>query len=241
MRRLDAGGVLLPLRRSARIVPEGVPDFRAHFAADRLGAPFLEGMGLRHLAEEEGGALFLPVGDRVPGQRIVVVAQGPGAVFRVVAVVRSGGIAHEEPGAGEGAQIGVHDLLLDRLAGEPVVMGLIVPLAPEAEHPDGEEADARVAVVARAEGGDELRHRRAQAGILVVRRDAPAVVALLVVGMGLQAGVQQVARGAGGRAGIVEIDAEDGWRPRAAIWARCLSIGCQLKWPGASIRGASGW
>ena len=68
-------------------------------------------------------------------------------------------------------------------------MGPGVPLTPEAEQADLDKAQARIAVVALTEGGDEVQNRGLEIGVLIV---GGAAAAVLGVG-GAADGLRQIA------------------------------------------------
>ena len=113
----------------------------------------------------------------------------------------------------EGVFIGVHDFGLNGFGGPPFVPGVVVPFAPGSEDSEGDEGEAGVAVVFRAEGGDEVFEGLAEARIFVV--GGVAGLGRKGLGVGVFPGVEgdtlvdEPFGGAWFLTGVVEIPAND--------------------------------
>jgi len=211
MRALDATQELLARRRAARLVPQPAPRFRPHLAANGLRAPLLQRgrAGANHARHKEP-AVTWPAGcHRCPRERIVVIAKPARVVRRVVTVAVADGIAQQDGRLLEGGLVGVHHFGLHCFARPEVAARMVVPLTPRTEQAGGDEADARIAVVTRAERSDEVGHRGAQPRVAVVGREAAAAIG--VVGhpfRHLHALVEQELRHGARFADVFQIDSE---------------------------------
>src|ERR1017187_3382552 len=83
--------------------------------------------------------------------------------------IGSRGIANKQLSFREGRFIRRQDLVLDGGRGEPTVVRVGMPFAPEAEQPKGDKTKARIAIVTRPKRCDKIGQSLDQERVLVIQ------------------------------------------------------------------------